>query len=140
MALQPDPHTDADYRTFLEALAREGLPRRTEAARVTEAVACALALRLRDPGFEPLRELLPPPFRGRREPCERHREQPPPGFSRLEDFLGVVGQDLALSPDQAEPAARAVFHALRLQLPEQAEEEVGLRLPADLLPLWSLAS
>ncbi len=140
MALDPDPHADADYRAFLEALAGEGLPRRSEAARATEAVACARALRLRDPDFEPLRELLPEPFRGRREACERHRAAPPPALARLEDFLAVVGEDLGRSPGEAEPAVRAVLHALRQQLPGPAEEEVARRLPAELLPLWSLAS
>lgn len=140
MALHPDPHADADFRAFLDALAHEGLPRRTEAARATEAVACALAQRLREPDFDALRELLPEPFRGRLSACERHRAEPPRALSRAEDFLGVVGEDLGVGPDEAESAARAVFHALRLQLPEPAEEEVARRLPEDLLPLWSLAS
>ncbi len=140
MALLPDRHADADYRAFLDALAREGLPRRTEAARATEAVACALALRLRDPGFEPLRDLLPEPFRGRLQACERHRDAALPAFTRLEDFLAVVGEDLGTAPAEAEPAVRAVLHALRLQLPEEAEEDVARRLPDELVPLWTLAS
>ncbi len=140
MALHPDPHADRDFRAFLDALAQEGLPRRAEAARATEAVACALALRLRDPDFEPLRELLPEPFRGRVVACERHSKEIPPEFSRLEDFLGIVGEDLEMAAEEAEPVARAVFHALRVQLPEEAEEEVSRRLPDELQPLWALAS
>lgn len=140
MAIDPDPHADADLRAFLDALAREGLPRRTEAARAAEAVACALALRLRDPTFDPLRELLPEPFRGRLVACERHRESAPPDLSRLDDFLGVVAEDLGTGPEQAEITARAVLHALRLQLPEEDDEEVSRRLPAELLSLWTLTS
>lgn len=140
MALAPDPHADADFRAFLETLAREGLPRRTEAARATEAVACALALRLADADFEPLRELLPQPLKGRLAACERHRDRPTRPFGRPEDFLAVVREDLGGGLDDAEAAARAVVHALRLQLPEEAEEEVARRLPEDLAPLWSLAS
>lgn len=140
MALLPDPQTDADFRAFLDALAREGLPRRAEAARATEAVACALSLRLHDPHFDPLRELLPGPFKGRLLPCERHSAGPPRAVAGLDDFLDVVAEDLGASRDDAEPYARAVFGAIRLQLDEQQEEEVGLRLPEDLAPLWTLAS
>lgn len=140
MPLHPDPHAEADLRSFLEALTREGLPRRAEAARVTEAVACALALRLTDPAFDAVRELLPQPFKGRLAACERHRDRDPPAFGREEDFLTVVGEDLGSAPDEAETAARAVFHALRLQLSEDAQEELARRLPEDLEPLWSLAS
>lgn len=60
-AALPDPHEDADLRALVEALAREGLPRRTEAARAVEAVVCALAQRLSDPDSAPLVELLPAP-------------------------------------------------------------------------------
>ena len=136
---QPDPHADADYRSFLEALAREGLPRRGEAARATEAVACALALRLQLPEFEPLRAALPPPFQGRLEPCERHASAPPGEVRGLDGFLAVVADDLGVARAAAEPMARAVFAALRLQLGEAAEEEVARRLPEDLAPLWTLA-
>lgn len=140
MAIHLDPQADADYRAFLDALAREGLPRRAEAARATEAVACALALRLREPHFAPLRELLPGPFQGRLLPCERHSADPPRTVAQLDDFLDVVAEDLGASRAEAEPYARAVFGAMRLQLDEEAEEEVARRLPCDLAPLWTLAS
>lgn len=140
MAIQPDPQADADFRAFLDALAREGLPRRAEAARATEAVACALALRLRDPHFDPLRELLPGPLKGRLLPCERHAGDPPRAVAGLDAFLDVVAEDLGGSRAEAEPYTRAVFGAMRLQLDEPAEEEVARRLPEDLAPLWTLAS
>jgi uncharacterized protein (DUF2267 family) len=140
MPLAPDPHADADYRAFLETLAHAGLPRRTEAARATGAVACALALRLADPHFEPLREILLRPLQGRLAACERHRARPLRPFGRPEDFLEIVCEDLGGALDDAEAAARAVVHALRRQLPEEAEEEAARRLPADLLSLWTLAS
>ena len=71
MAIPPDIHEDADYRALVEALAREGLPRRAEATRAVEAVMCALAQRLSAPDFDHLRELLPDPFRTRIAACER---------------------------------------------------------------------
>ncbi len=140
MAQGPDPLADADYRSFLDALAREGLLRRTEAARATEAVACALALRLREPDYDPVRELLPEPFKGRLLACERHREPAAPPLTRLEEFLTVTAEDMGVGIADAERAARAVFHALREELSEEAEEDLGRRLPADLLPLWTLTS
>ncbi len=140
MAHQTDPQADADYHAFLDALARQGLPRRAEAARATEAVACALALRLRDPHFDPLRELLPGPLKGRLLPCERHGAGPPRMIAGLDGFLDVVAEDLGSSRMAAEPYARAVFGAMRSQLLESEEEEVARRLPGDLAPLWILTS
>jgi uncharacterized protein (DUF2267 family) len=131
----PDPHEDADYRALVEALARAGLPRRTEAARAVEAVVCALAQRLADPDFAPLRELLPSPLRERLEPCERHAAAPG-APQTAEEVYAIVGEDLARPPDEVEPTVRAVLSAIRGQIPEPDAEEIAARLPLDLLPLW----
>jgi uncharacterized protein (DUF2267 family) len=139
MGFNPDPHADADYRTFLEALARQGLPQRLQAARATEAVACALAQRLRDPHFQALIELMPRPFKGRLMACERH-SGPLRELAQLADFYAAVGEDLGAPPDEVEPTVRAVLAALRAQLSDEAAEEIGARLPEELAPLWSLAS
>jgi uncharacterized protein (DUF2267 family) len=135
MASTPDPHADADYRALVEALAREGLPRRTEAVRAVEAVACALARRIGDDDFEDLRELLPQPFRGRLEPCERHVATAQP-IRNADAFFAALGDDLDRSPAEVEGVARAVFAALRAQLTETAADDVADRLPPELLPLW----
>ncbi|MGC3996990.1 MAG: DUF2267 domain-containing protein [Anaeromyxobacter sp.] len=140
MAGSPDPHAGADFGPLVDALAREGLPRRTEAVRAVEAVACALAGRLADPAFEPLRELLPEPFRGRLLACERHAQagaRPPGGGA--EQFYAAVAEDSGVPEERAEevePTARAVFAALRAQLDEDQAEEVAAQLPSELLPLW----
>jgi uncharacterized protein (DUF2267 family) len=131
----PDPHEDADFRALVDALAEEGLPRRTEAARVVEAVVCALAQRIGDADFAPLRELLPSPFRTRLEPCERHAVAPL-ALQSAEEVYGIVAEDLERDPDEVEPMVRAVFAAVRAQLSEGEAEEIARRLPLDLLPLW----
>ena len=135
MANVPDPHADADYRALVEALAREGLPRRTEAVRAVEAVACALARRIGNEHYEDLRELLPQPFRGKLVACERHAASDRP-IRTADEFYASVADDLARDPAEVEGAARAVFAALRAQLPEQEADDVADRLPAELLPLW----
>jgi uncharacterized protein (DUF2267 family) len=131
----PDPQEDADFRALVEALAREGLPRRTEAARAVEAVVCALAQRLDDPDFAPLRELLPEPLRSRLIVCERHAAAPRTPRTEAEVYE-LVAEDLGRDPDDVEPTVRAVLAAVRAQLPEDEAEEIARRLPLDLLPLW----
>ncbi len=135
MPREPDPHEDADFRALVDALAREGLPRRTEAARAVEAVVCALAQRLSDPHFAPLLELFPEPFRTRLEPCERHAVAPL-ALQSVEEVYGIVAEDLERDPDEVEPTVRAVLAAVRGQLSEAQAEEIAARLPLDLLPLW----
>jgi uncharacterized protein (DUF2267 family) len=132
----PDPHEQADYRALVEALAREGLPRRAEATRAVEAVVCALSQRISDPEYEHLRELLPDPFRSGLAPCERHAATPHVLLESAEDFYEIVAEDLDRSPDDVEATVRAVFAALRAQLPEPHAEDVGNRLPPELEPLW----
>ncbi len=136
MSSPPDLHQDADYRALVDALARAGLPRRAEAARAVEAVICALALRVADGDFEDLRELLPDPFRTRLAPCERHAAAAPRAFRTAEDFYGVVAEDLRRDTAEVEPIVRAVFAAVRAQLPEGEAESVARELPAELQPLW----
>ena len=132
-----DRHANADYSAFVEALAREGLPLRTEATRAAEAVACALAQRISHAHFEDLREALPEPFRGRLFACERHAALPPRrDRETAESFYEVVAEDLDRSPDEVEPAVRAVFQALRAQLTEDEGESVAGLLPAELGHLW----
>ena len=136
----PDPLADADYRALVEALAREGLPRRTEAVRAVEAVACALARRLPEPEDEEVRELLPEPFRSRLAACERHASPASAGAetdAQAEvSFVAMVADDLGVEDARAEPTARAVLAAIRAQLGEDAAEELARRLPTELLPLW----
>jgi uncharacterized protein (DUF2267 family) len=137
MARLPDPHEDADYRALVDALAREGLPRRAEAARAVEAVVCALAQRLDEREFEDVRELLPSPFRTRLVACERHTASPPAEPPRTaEDVYAVVAEDLDRAPDEVEATVRSVLAAVRTQLGEHEAEEVGRKLPFDLQPLW----
>lgn len=136
MPRPPDPHADTDYRALVEALAREGLPRRAEAVRAVEAVACALAQRIARPGYAALREQLPEPFRGHLFACERHASIPPAPLESAEDFYAVVASDLDRAPESVEPAVRAVFAALRAQLPEEQAEEVAGQLPPELQLLW----
>ncbi len=137
VARLPDPHEDADYRALVDALAREGLPRRAEAARAVEAVVCALAQRLNEADFDDLRELLPAPFRTRLVACERHTAAPPAAEPRTaDDLYAIVAEDLDRDPAEVEPTVRAVLAAVRAQLGEREAEEVAGRLPLDLQPLW----
>ncbi len=136
MPTPPDIHQDADYRALVDALAREGLPRRAEAARAVEAVICALALRVSEPDFDDLRELLPEPFRTRLTPCERHASIPRRKLRTAEDFYAVVAEDLRRDPGEVEPVIRAVLSAVRAQLPEGDAEGVAHELPSELQALW----
>ena len=136
MPLRPDLLESADFRSLVDALAREGLPRRAEAARAVEAVMCALAQRTTHEDFADLRERLPDPFRSRLVACERHALAPRLRFGRAEDFYEVVAEDLDRSPEEVEPTVRAVFAALRAQLPELQAEDGAARLPHELQPLW----
>jgi uncharacterized protein (DUF2267 family) len=136
MPTPPNVHDDADYRALVEALAREGLPRRAEATRAVEAVMCALAQRTAHADFDALRDLLPEPFRTRLAACERHALTPRARLESAEDFYEVVAEDLDRSPDEVEPTVRAVFAAVRAQLPEQDAEDVSTQLPRELEVLW----
>ncbi len=136
MRTPPDPLEQADYRALVDALAREGLPRRAEAARAVEAVVCALSQRIAGPEFEQLRELLPDPFRTRLAPCERHAVSPRAAFASADDFYAVVAEDLDRSPDEVEATVRAVFAAIRAQLAEPEADDVAGLLPPELEPLW----
>lgn len=131
----PDPHEDADLSALVEALSREGLPRRAEAARAVEAVICALAQRLDDQDFAPLRDLFPAALQARLVACERHAAAPSAPRS-AEEVYAVVAEDLDRAPDEVEVTVRAVLAAIRSQLTEADAEEVAARLPLDLLPLW----
>jgi uncharacterized protein (DUF2267 family) len=131
----PDAHEDADYRALVEALAREGLPRRTEAARAVEAVVCALAQRLSGADFAPVRERLPAPLQTRLVACERHAASPAAPRT-AEELYAIVAEDLGRAPGEVETTVRAVMAAIRSQLGEDEAEEVAARLPIDLLPLW----
>lgn len=135
MANPPDILEDADYRALVEALAREGLPRRAEATRAVEAVMCALAQRIAPPEFDEVRERLPEPFRTRLAPCERHTIAPRE-LRAVEDFYEIVAEDLDRSPEEIEPTVRAVFAAVRAQLPEEEGEDVANQLPLELEVLW----
>ncbi len=136
MAAPPDLNQDADYRALVEALAREGLPRRAEATRAVEAVICALAQRIAHSDFDALRDRLPEPFHTRLVACERHAVAPRARLETLDDFYEVVAEDLDRSPDEVEPTVRAVFAALRAQLSEQDAEDVAGHLPRELDALW----
>jgi uncharacterized protein (DUF2267 family) len=131
-----DPLADANFQALVDALAREGLPRRAEAARAVEAVICALAQRIQSADFDVLREHLPEPFRGRLAACERHAALPPRRLGTPEEFYRVVSEDLARPPDEVEPTVRAVFAAVRDQLSEEEAEIIGHELPLELAPLW----
>ena len=131
-----DPLQDANFQALVNALAREGLPRRAEAARAVEAVMCALAQRISRAEYDELREHLPEPFGSRLTACERHAVQPPRELRSVEDFYAVVAEDLERGPEEVESAVRAVFAALRTQMSEADAELVGEELPLELVPLW----
>ncbi len=135
MATHPDIHEDVNYRALVDALAREGLPRRAEAARAVEAVICALALRVSGSDFDDLRDLLPEPFRTRLAPCERHASTPRT-LRTAQDFYDAVAEDLKRDPAEVEPVIRAVFAAMRAQLPEGEAEGVARELPYELEAFW----
>lgn len=137
MPTPPDPHQDANYQSLIDALAREGLPRRTEAVRTVEAVMCALARRLAGAEFDELRELLPHPFRGQLTACEHHAAAPPREQPRTDEaFYENVADDLGRDASDVEPAVRAVFAAIRGQVSEKEAEDVAAQLPEELQALW----
>ncbi len=136
MPTPPDPHEHVDYGALVDALAREGLPRRAEATRAVEAVVCAPAQRISGPDHERLRELLPDPFRSRLVTCERHAATPHALLETAEDFYAVVAEDLDRSPDEVEPTVRAVFAAMRAQLADPDADDVAMLIPPELEPLW----
>lgn len=136
MAGPQDVQLDADYRALVDALAREGLPRRAEAARAVEAVMCAFAQRTSEGEYDDLRERMPDPFRTRLARCERHAAAAPRSFRSAEDFYAVVAEDLERAPGEVESIVRAVFAAVRAQLAEADAEDVAAQLPPELQALW----
>ncbi|MFT3915546.1 MAG: DUF2267 domain-containing protein [Anaeromyxobacteraceae bacterium] len=137
-----DLEASASHGPLVEALARAGLTRRSDATRAVQAVVCALALRTRDPAWDRLRELLPSPFKERLAACERHaasRFTP----ATADEFEGLVADDLDRpggEPGDVPGVIRAVFSAIRAQLGEPEAEELGNRLPVELEPYWRRAS
>jgi hypothetical protein len=130
-----DAELPSGYMPLVEALARAGLTRRSDATRAVESVICALSMRTRDGSWDRMRELMPSPFRERMVPCERHigsRFTP----ATVDEFEGLVADDLGRPPEEADGVIRAVFSAIRAQLEEPVAEELGNRLPIELEPYW----
>ena len=136
MSTPPDPHEHADYGALVDALAREGLPRRAEATRAVVAVVSALSQRISGPDHDRLRDLLPDPFRSGLVPCERHAATPHALLESADDFYAIVAEDLDRSPEEVEATVRAVFAAVRAQLAEPDADDVAMLLPPELEPLW----
>jgi uncharacterized protein (DUF2267 family) len=133
------PELPTGYAPLVEALARAGLTRRTDATRAVEAVVGALAMRTRDASWDRLRELMPSPFRERMVPCERHigsRFTP----ATVDEFEAIIADDLGRPVEEANGVIRAVFSAIRAQLAEPQAEELGNRLPVELEPYWRRTS
>ncbi|HEU4648380.1 MAG TPA: DUF2267 domain-containing protein [Gemmatimonadales bacterium] len=103
------------------------------------AVLCVLSQRVSGGEAVQLRDALPGSLRELVSPCPRDRHDPPHKFDRHE-FLHRIARRLHIEDYEAEPVARAVFHALQEDIPAVRREidDVEKQLPNDLKELWRI--
>jgi len=123
------------YGAFLKDLCRNGSMAPEFAEQAAVSVLCALEQRLIPEEAKDLEAQLPIKLLNLLARCERHRGEAPVKYDR-EQLLQMVGEDLNMAPDEAEPVIRAVFTTLRDHVSEGEIEEVIHMLPRDLRDLW----
>lgn len=111
------------------------LPEGVDAERAASAVLCTLMMRVTGGEAREFVESMPPPLSRRLRRCIDHRDEQPRKFDRAE-FLSFVADHLGVEIDQAERISRAVFAAVREDLPQREVDDVETQLPRDLAELW----
>ncbi len=123
------------FAAFLTYLRRVGTISEELAERSAAAVLCALERRILPGEAKDLESQLPVRLRELVTRCDIHAGIPRHKLDRAE-FVGMVADDLAVSPAQAEHLVLAVFHALRAQVSEGEARQVEGQLPRDIRELW----
>jgi uncharacterized protein (DUF2267 family) len=122
---------------FLHELEARGvLPSNVSSDDAATAVMCALAQRLTTGETHRMLLAMPDALRPFFVPCAEHRAGVPPARFDRTELLDAVAAHLAVTPAQAEWICRAVFRAVRAQLPEEHTRHVAQQLPAELKALW----
>lgn len=111
------------------------LPEDVDPREAISATLCVLTLRLGKRQALAVFKALPAPIRSMLGLCILHRGEPAAVFA-LDEFLRQVADHLDVTPHTARRVIRAVFTALRADLPEHEIENVGRQLPADIRSLW----
>lgn len=111
------------------------LPEDVDPREAISAVLCVLTSRLGKKQADRALEALPRPVRSMVDFCILHRDEPSRVFA-LDEFLRQVADHLDVTPHTARRVIRAVFSALRADLPPEAIEKATRQLPPDIRSLW----
>lgn len=111
------------------------LPEDVDSREAISAVLCVLTVRLGKETALSVFDALPAPLRAMFDVCILHRDQAPEVFA-LDEFLRRVAEHLDVTPHTARRVIRAVFTALRADLPAEQVEQVGAQLPGDIRAIW----
>jgi uncharacterized protein (DUF2267 family) len=134
-ARRRESRTHQTYVDFLKQLSERGGMSPHVAEEAASSVLCALEQRIFGEEARDLEAQLPQKLVELLQRCPRHEGPPPDKFGK-EEFLRMVGEDLHLAPEAAEPVVRAVFAVLRERISEGEAQDVILQLPEDLRALW----
>lgn len=137
IAGQPTPADEKTKKFFRDIEASGALPEGVSAPDAASAVLCTLTMRVSGGEAREFVETTPPALKSLLEPCVKHRDERPRKFDR-DQFLLFVADHLGLGSDtqKAEKIARAVFSAVRVDLPTREIDDVASQLPRDLRDLW----
>ena len=130
------PPREGAAEDFFRAITDSGdLPVGIDADEATSVVLCALLSRLDLEQGKQLLDTLPSSVRDAAGRCPIHGGEPGQSFGKAE-LLARVAEHVQLAPEAVESLVRAVFRALRAQLPPRVNATIQKQLPRDLVALW----
>lgn len=126
-----------DSSQFYRELEASGaVPEGVSPSEAASAVLCTLAARLSGGEAQDLVASLPARLRPLLDSCPRHPQANPEAFDR-ETFLHRVDGHLNIGFAASVDLSRAVFAAVRRQLPDEQIFDIESQLPRDLVELWT---
>jgi uncharacterized protein (DUF2267 family) len=135
-ARRHESRTSQTYAAFIKQLCDRGGMSPSVAEQAAVSVLCAIEQRIFGEEALDLEAQLPQKLTELLHRCERHESGPPQRKFGRAEMLRMVGEDLGLQPEAAEPVIRAVLDAIRDQVSEGEVEQVMKQLPTDLRDLW----
>jgi uncharacterized protein (DUF2267 family) len=126
---------EATERFFRHIQQSGAVPSGISAEQAATAVLCTLTMRVTGGQARDYVASIPQPLSALLIPCVQHRGEQPEKFDRA-GFLQRVTDHLGVSMEDAERISRAVFAAVRSDLPQREADDVESQLPRDLAELW----